>query len=251
MGSRHFDYIATRIATAKLRADSLASGANHHGIEGEIREIAARDCVEPFLTQGFQCGTGKVIDSVGNLSDQIDLAVYHRKLVPPILVNRDLGFYPVECVRYAFEIKSKLTASEVRDANKKFRSISRLFSFPQKQADGTTKRGGCPSTVLFAFGSDISGSELERYKKHTESQDPPCTVLCVLGKGYWFYDAASKNWFGQEALSEHAAFTEFCMFIGGFMNSLAAEETSMKPFHPAAYLGMDDVRFQTFRDQAT
>ena len=94
-------------------------------------------------------------------------------------------------------------------------------------------RGGSPVTVLFAFGSKLSGSEIERYKRHTDDQYPPCTVLCVLGKGYWFYDAASKDWLGLETLSEHPPFTEFCAFIAGFMNTLAAEETLMKPFRPA------------------
>ncbi len=241
MTTRYFDYIANRIAAAKRNADSLASGVGHHGIEGEIREIAARDCVEPFLTQSYQCGTGKVIDSTQNLSDQIDLVVYHRKVAPPILVNRDLGFFPVECVRYVFEIKATLTATEVKDANKKFSSVSRLMSFPKKDEDGTIKGGRLPTTVLFAFGSDISGSEIERYRKHTEVDFPPCTVLCVLGKGYWFYSSETKSWHGQECGVDLPPFTEFCMFITGFMNTLAAEESSIRPFQPGAYVSVDDV----------
>lgn len=241
MTTKHFDYIANRIAAAKRNADSLASNIGHQGIAGEIREVAARDCVEPFLTQSYQCGSGKLIDSAQELSDQIDLVVYHRKVAPPILVSRDLGLYPVECVRYVFEVKATLTATEVKDANKKFRSVSRLTSFPKKQPDGSIKGGAMPSTVLLAFGSDISGSELDRYLKHTKGEQPPCTVLCVLGKGYWFFDARTKSWYGQESTAERPPFTEFCMFITGFMNTLAAEETSIKPFLPGAYVNVDDV----------
>lgn len=241
MTTRHFDYIVSKIASAKRTADSLCVGIDHHGIEGEIREIATRECVEPFLTQSYQCGTGKVIDTQQKLSDQIDLVVYHRKVAPPILVNRDLGLFPVECVRYVFEIKSTLTATEIKDANKKFRSVRRLTSFPKKAADGSIKGGGLPSTVLFAFSSDISGSEIERYKKHTEDEHPPCTVLCILGKGYWFYDAASQSWYGQETTPEMPLHLEFCMFITGFMNTLSAEETSIKPFTPGAYVNVDDI----------
>ena len=240
MTTKHFDYIANRIAAAKRNADSLASDIGHPGIAGQIREVAARECVEPFLTQSYQCGSGKVIDSMQKLSDQIDLVVYHKKVAPPILVSKDLGLYPIECVRYVFEVKSTLTAAEVKDANKKFQSVSRLVSFPKKQPDGSLKGSGLPSTVLLAFGSDISGSELDRYRKHTESEHPPCTVLCVLGKGYWFYDANTKSWYGQEASTEWSPYTESCMFITGFMNTLAAEETSMKPFQPGAYVNLDD-----------
>jgi hypothetical protein len=229
MSTKHFDHIVNRIASAHRQANSLSSGLGHRGLEGEIREIATRDCIEPFLTQSYQCGTGKVIDSFQNISDQMDLIVYHRKVAPPILVNRDLGLYPVECVRYVFEVKTKLTASEVRDANKKFRSIGNLCSYPRKNKDGSLASGPRPSTVLFAFSSDMSGSEIDRYLKHTDDEHPPCTVLCVLGKGYWFYDR-DRGWHGREVAAGLPAYTEFCMFITGFMNTLAGEETSIRPF---------------------
>lgn len=90
MTTKRFDYVANRIAAAKRNADSLASGIGHPGIAGQIREVAARDCVEPFLTQSYQCGSGKV-DSMQKLSDQIDLVFYYKKVAPPILVSKDLG----------------------------------------------------------------------------------------------------------------------------------------------------------------
>lgn len=242
--TKHFDYIANRVGAAKKNADSLAVGIGHQGIAGDIREIAARECVEPFLTQSYQCGTGKLIDSLQNLSDQIDLVLYHRKVAPPILISRDLGLFPVECVRYVFEIKATLTATEVKDANKKFCSVKKLISFPSPLPDGRIQGGSLPSTVLFAFGSDISGSELDRYLRHTDDVDPPCTVLCVLGKGYWYYDQRDKAWHGLETSPTHPAFIEFCTFIAGLMNTLALEETSMKPFRPGAYVNVDEVLFR-------
>lgn len=244
MTTKHFDYIANRIASAKRNADSLCTDIGHHGIEGEIREIATRECVEPFLTQSYQCGTGKVIDSQQNISDQIDLVVYHKKVVPPILVSRDLGLYPVECVRYVFEVKTTLTATAIKDANRKFRSVGNLISFPKKHGDGVIRVGNLPTTVLLAFDSDISGSEIERYMKHTEDESPPCTVLCVLGKGYWFYKALTKSWYGEQTPSGAPAYTEFCMFITGFMNTLAGEETTLKPFVPGVYVNVDDILFR-------
>ncbi|MGN8144133.1 DUF6602 domain-containing protein [Pseudomonas sp. 22105] len=239
--TKHFDYIVNRIESAKKNADSLASGIGHHGIAGEIREIAAKECIEPFLTQSYQCGTGKVIDSLQSLSDQLDLIVYHRKVAPPILVGRDLGLYPVECVRYVFEIKSTLNAREIKDANKKFRSVSKLLSFPKTGQDSSVKGGPLPTTVLLAFSTDITSSEIERYKKHTADEHPPCTVLCVLGKGYWFYDAATKSWYGLESNNNYPPFFEFSMFITGLMNTLSGEETSIRPFNPGSYINVDDI----------
>lgn len=241
MTTKYFDYIANKIAGSKKNAGALVSGIGHPGLVGSIREIAARDCIEPFLTTSYRCGTGKVIDSLQNMSDQIDLLVYHKKVVPPILVNSDLGLFPVECVRYVIEVKSTLTATEVVNANRKFQSVADLVSFPRRQPDGSVKRGKMPSTVLFAFGSDISGSEVDRYRRHTTGEYPPCTVLCVLGKGYWFYDGGTKNWYGQETSSDFPPYLEFCMFITGLMNSLSIEETSLIPFTPGAYVNVDDI----------
>jgi len=241
MNTRHFEFIANKITSAKRAAESLVKGIGHHGIEGEIREIAARECIEPFLTQSYACGTGKVIDTYQTLSDQIDLVIYHKKVAPPILVNRDLGLFPVECVRYVFEVKSTLTAAEVRDTNKKFQSVRKLRSFPRKTPDGKVTYGALPSTVLLAFSSDISGSEIDRYLKHTEGDTPPCSVICVLGKGYWFYEHGDKKWYGRERHEEDHESLEFCMFMTGFMNTLAGEETSMRPFAPGSYMRLEDI----------
>ncbi len=89
MGTKYFDYIAGKIGTAKRRADLLAQDLGHRGIEGEIREIALKECIEPFLTQSFQCGNGKIIDSYQQISSQIDLVIYHKKVVPPILISSE------------------------------------------------------------------------------------------------------------------------------------------------------------------
>lgn len=239
MSSKYTNYILNKIASAKKQADSLCVGIGHHGIEGSIRELALKECVEPFLTQSYQASCGKVIDSLQNITDQLDLIVYHKKVVPPILISKDLGLFPVECVRYVFEVKSRLTATEIKDANKKFNSVKQLVSFPKKQSDNTIIGGILPNTVLFAFGSDIQSSEIERYKKYYTGDYPPCTVLCVLGKGYWFYNSAQKKWYGRETNVEFPENYEFCMFIIGIMNSLSAEETSMKPFLPGGYVGED------------
>ncbi|THU04608.1 hypothetical protein E9531_04305 [Lampropedia puyangensis] len=244
MATKHFEYIANKIAAAKHNADSLCSNIGHRGMEGEIRELAVRECVEPFLTQSFSCGTGKVIDTYQSISDQIDLVVYHRKVAPPILISKDLGLFPVECVRYVFEIKSTLTATELKDANKKFRSIRNLKSFPKVDAKGNKTNGGLPATVLFAFGSDIDGSEVERYMKHTKDDWPPCTVLCVIGKGYWVFDTPTQKWHGVDTSNSTIENVEFSMFITGFMNTLAAEETSIRPFYPGAYVNSQEVYFK-------
>ena len=79
--SRYYRHIVNKISSAKKAADDMVQDIEHPGLEGELRELALKDCIEPFLTQSFKVGTGKVIDTYQVLSDQIDAIVYHSKLV--------------------------------------------------------------------------------------------------------------------------------------------------------------------------
>lgn len=234
MTTPHFDYLTGLIKAAKEEADKLARHASHHGMAGEIRELAAEKCIAPFLTQSFRCGTGKIIDSLGNKSDQTDIVVYHKKTAPPVFLSDRLGMFPVECVRYAFEVKSTITAAEIKDANNKFRAIAELKSYPKTDENGTLTTGPKPATVLLAFSSDISGDELDRYLKHTEDSSPPCIVLCVLGKGYWWY--VNGKWHGFRYVTQMPPFVEYAAFMTGFMNTLSNEECSIRPFNPGPYI---------------
>ncbi|WP_192560254.1 DUF6602 domain-containing protein [Pseudomonas allokribbensis] len=237
MYSKYFEYITDKVAAAKREADILAAQLNHHGLAGQIREIALRNCVVPFLTHSFHCGSGKVIDTAEKISDQLDLVVYQRKTAPPIMFASELGLFPIECVKYVFEVKSTLNASEVKDAIKKFQSLHELRSYP-RMVSGETVYGENPITVLFAFSSDISGSEIERYLKYDSGEIPQASVICVLGKGYWFW---KDGWHGVLIKPEMPPMFEFALFITGLINTLVSEEMSLRAFSPGAYVNVDKV----------
>ena len=233
--TRYYRHIQNKISAAKKAADDMASDIDHPGLEGELKELALKECIEPFLTHSFKVGTGKVIDTYQNLSNQIDAVIYHTKLVPPIFFSKELGIYPVESVRYAIEVKSKITATQIKDSLKKFRSIRKLKSFPRQQTDGRITHGSLPATILFAFDSDISGSEIHRFLKYDEYEHSACTALVVLGKGYWFYHKNANSWCGADT-SEKKDFSEFVLFMVGFMNTLSQEESTMRGFTPGTYV---------------
>jgi hypothetical protein len=238
--SRYYRHIVNKISSAKKAADDMVQDIEHPGLEGELRELALKDCIEPFLTQSFKVGTGKVIDTYQVLSDQIDAIIYHSKLVPPIFFSKDLGLFPVESARYTFEVKARLNATQIKDSIKKFKSTRNLRSFPQQQSDGSFVYGGTPTNVLFAFGSDISGSEINRFLKYDTYENPACMVLVVLGKGYWFYSSDDKKWCGVDT-SEQADFSEFVYFITGLMNTLSAEESTIRGFVPGGYVNLNSI----------
>ncbi|WDD96916.1 DUF6602 domain-containing protein [Thalassomonas actiniarum] len=236
---KYFDYIINLIDSAKREANLLASDIEHHGIAGQIREIALNKCIVPFLTHSFKCGTGKIIDTEGSLSDQIDLVVYHSKLAPALLINSELGIFPAECCAYAIEVKSTLTATEIKDSIKKAKSVRRLQLFPHEDKEGNKVfRNNWVRNVLFAFSSDIKGNEIERYLKYDTSETPQFIAICVLGKGYWYWSEKNGKyqWFGTESSDCTDRYEEYALFLSGFTNTLVGMEATLQGFTPGNYI---------------
>lgn len=230
--SLFFEHIIQKINSAKNKADTLAKQADHRGIEGAIREIALKECIEPFLTESFRVNSGKIIDSEGNQSRQVDLIIYRKKLIPPILISPELGFFPVESVKYAIEVKSKVTSSNLKDCIENFKSIQNLKSYPKSMEHPL------PVTVLFGFDSDINSSDLTRLSKNIY-KNSPLTTVCILGKGYWLFDQKNQNFFGKDTRKSEKKFSEFCNFITGLMNTLSQEELTFRHFYPGIYVNPD------------
>ena len=231
----YFRRIVDSIRAAAEDARKAAAIIDHAGLAGAIREIALRQCVEPFLTPSFRCGTGKVIDVEGAMSRQIDLVVHGIRQVPPLMLNIGPSIFPAEICEYIFEIKSKLTATEIRNAIDVARSILALKRFPNHRADIANRW----RTVLFAFDSDIEGDELARYLKYDTGATPAFFVLLVLGKGYWFW--TDDGWHGVRADSLSDPWQIYPLFITGLMNTLAHVEMSFRPFSPGRYIMSHEI----------
>jgi hypothetical protein len=234
----YYNLLVERISRASSEAAAAAKAIDHAALAGSIREIALRNCIQPYLTHSFKCGTGKVVDTMGHVTKQIDLLVYETKLAPPLMLNENLGIFPAECCEYAFEVKSTITAAEIKSAIEVGRSVAQLRAFPKSQKDGSTvfERNGL-KTVLFAFGSDVEGDEMERYLKY-DNTPPVFTVLLVLGKGYWFWD---NGWYGVRSEDLPDPFGIFALFIAGFTNTLVSREASMRWFNPGSYILREDI----------
>jgi hypothetical protein len=247
----YYDLIRQKIAGAVVEAAVAARSLKDSALAGRIREIALRDCVQPYLTHSFRCGTGKILDTTGHLTKQLDLVVYQTQFAPPLLLGGEIGIFPAECCAYAFEVKSTLTAAEIKRAIDTGRSVRQLRSFPRKNANGEVAYGPAPIMVLFAFGTNMTGDELERYLKYDKSSLPLCNVLMVLGKGYWFWHPDQKQWYG--ATVDEFDYPEgiFAAFIAGFSNKLVSHEATLKGFSPGEYMCYEDRPLRSFKKVPT
>ena len=95
---------------------------------GGAREVPVRDQLEQILPRGIAVGSGCVIDSNGNASQQIDVILYERDICPVFSVNNtpETTYYPCEGVIAIGEIKSSLNTNTLEDSFAKVASVKRL-----------------------------------------------------------------------------------------------------------------------------
>lgn len=148
-----------------------------------------------------------------------------RGYCPPVLQDAGLGFYPVESCYYCIEVKSTLSAPELRTSIDKAQAIRNLCPLPTVHAPSgyATAHGDRVINVLFAFGTDLTEggkSEVERYREQDPSEDPLIQVICVVGRGHWFFQGGRNEWISQEASTD---FNEILAFLAGFSNTLSVK----------------------------
>ena len=100
--------IINEINYAVKEAENAAE-IGHPGLVGRIRELAAAHVFAPSLPSGFEIGTGKICDRKGEQSNETDLIIYDKGILPPVMYSERDGVFPIEACFYSIEVKSKST----------------------------------------------------------------------------------------------------------------------------------------------
>jgi hypothetical protein len=189
-----------KVAVRKAIEDVKASrGVAHTGLRGDVAEAALRGLLQALLPSWATVGHGKIIDTQGSQSKQIDVAVYSSFVMPGVLLqgNLDHQLIPVEACINTVEVKTTITASELCKALDNARSVHSLLhkdDIPRTARPVTSR----PSCALFAFGTDLTGkqvTELSRYfgEDPNAFEDPILRALCVVGSGIWIFQPGSPS----------------------------------------------------------
>lgn len=121
----------------RLQAAREAFG--HPVTKGDASEHVWLELLKKYLPHRYEAAKAHVVDSQGNFSGQIDVAVFDRQYSPFIFHHEAQTIIPVESVYAAFEAKQSIDADEVSYAQKKVASVRRLHrtSLPIPHAGGT------------------------------------------------------------------------------------------------------------------
>lgn len=212
--------LRSKIESAVAQAMAV-KGVSHKVLKGKILEILIKDLFRPLLPSDIGVGTGQIIEWYNKrLSNQQDIILYDKSILPPILFESDSGIFPIESVLYTIEVKTTLNASGLRSSHEAAKQLNNFCYLPG------LKNGYCNEkhhriekvrSVMFALNSDLSGTgknEVERYREIYKDDYPYLGAICVIGREYWFEKKGS--WVKLQASEKY---DEVLGFIGGVMNT--------------------------------
>ncbi|MEE5118315.1 DUF6602 domain-containing protein [Pseudomonas alliivorans] len=128
IGNSWASFISARVESLILESRSITEIFDHNGIRGSIRELFVKQFLEPFLPPQIGIGTGEIINHEGLKSRQLDVVLYNKHRVPPILVSgSDTGIFPWECVIAVIEVKSTVTIKALNEAHINANSVAATY----------------------------------------------------------------------------------------------------------------------------
>lgn len=108
---------------------------HHPGSKGDSLENVWIEWLKKYLPNRYCVDKAIVIDSKGNLSDQIDLVIYDQHYTPFVFTQNGINYIPAEGVYAIFEVKPELSKEYIEYAGDKIESVRRLFRTSTKIID--------------------------------------------------------------------------------------------------------------------
>lgn len=98
----------------------------HQGTKGDASELNWLGMLQDYLPKRYMVEKAFVLDSDGNLSEQIDVVIFDRQYCP-LLFNQDgVKYVPAESVYAVFDVKQVFSREEVIYTGGKAASVRRL-----------------------------------------------------------------------------------------------------------------------------
>jgi hypothetical protein len=219
--NKYQDFLRAKVKGA-LEEAKAASNLTHQGVKGTILEILISKLFRPLLPSDIGIGTGQIIEMhTGKISTQIDIVLYDKSILPPVLFDESTGIFPVEAVLYTIEVKTTLSKKDLRVAHESAKYLNAFAYLPGlENEDGSDKHHSIDKvkSVVFALNSTLTGNKLteaERYKSiYYPNEWPYLISICVAGDAYWFNDG--KSWIYHKGVNEY---DEVLSLIGGVSNT--------------------------------
>ena len=182
------------------KLETCRKSFGHPGAKGDASESVWLEMLQTYLPQRYQAATAFIVDSKGNFSEQIDVAIFDRQYSPFIFKYQGQTIVPAESVYAVFEAKQAINAKLVEYARNKVASVRKLHrtSLPIPHAGGTYPPKPAIPIIggILTFDSDWKPAMGQPLLKSLEggSELDRLDLGCVAAHGYFQYDnKAGKN----------------------------------------------------------
>jgi hypothetical protein len=106
--------------------DLAARTISHDGVQGGVNEQHWIKLLRQYLPQRYACETGIVIDSRGQVSEQIDIVIYDPQYTPTLLTQESHRYIPAEAVYAVLEAKPLINRELLLYAGRKAATVRAL-----------------------------------------------------------------------------------------------------------------------------
>lgn len=178
----------------------------HPGSKGDSLEDTWIEWLRKYLPNRYCIDKAIIIDSTGQLSDQIDLVIYDQQYTPFVLTQNGIHYIPAEGVYAVFEVKPDLqgsvsvgsdSISYIEYAGRKIESVRRLKRTTTSIIDRGKKYDPRPLTKI--LGGILTSTSTIKKEGTLESHLKKLTghqgidLGCAVDHGSFFIDYTGEE----------------------------------------------------------
>lgn len=165
--------------------------AVHQGTKGEATEASWIHLLQEYLPNRYAIERAMVVDSNGEVSQQIDIVIFDRQYTPFVINYEGLVYIPAESVYAVFEVKQDISKEHIEYASEKVQSVRRLKRTSALIMDHTGKSRTkelfeIPAGILTLSSSwnpGLGDSFEDGIKKAWSEENGRIHLGCVLSEG--------------------------------------------------------------------
>lgn len=177
---------------------------DHPGTKGDSIENVWIGWLRKYLPTKYCVDKAIVIDSHGNISDQMDLVIYDEQFTPFVFNQNGVKYIPAEGIYAVFEVKPEINKAYIEYAGAKIASVRKLHRTATTFINGGRKcapRGftkilGGILTISNSFTSD-NNETLEKHLKNLKGLET-MEMGCIIDYGCFIIDYQNPKATGEE-----------------------------------------------------
>ncbi|VVO23603.1 hypothetical protein PS834_04424 [Pseudomonas fluorescens] len=236
----HEDVYRARIL--ELRSMFMATkNILHNGEKGALREVFLVNLIQQFLPSTYGIGSGIVIDKFGAQSVQVDIVIYDKRGMPPVIEAAGRGIYPVDSVVRVIEVKSNVRKSSLDQFSEMIKCFNPKNPKGLKVASAGRLSGGAtyyPVCAMFGFECDYKGFAAECAANPVISESQ--SLICVDGVGLWThkpqFSKKIKHGYGGRYFEFEDDTHGLRLFIGFLLDQIETSSRSRSGYRPLDWL---------------